>query len=533
MTTRQRRRRESRRKKHSETSPTRRRLIAAGGLTAGATLAMAGSAQAAPLTFTVGSTADTTGAADCTTPTNTDCTLRQAITDANANSGADTIVFKSGVTGTILLTDDPVTITEALTVQGPGSADITVDGDGTYRTFNVDPATSYDPVSISGLTLTDGYVGGGGPGAAIVNDDADLTISSSAISNSSAYGSNAGGGGVYSSSGSLTINSSTISGNYAGSPTAPGHGGGVYSYGGDITVTSSAVTGNTAANYSFDYYNAYGGGINARNGDVTVEGSTINENNARDGGGVYLDEGDLTVTNSTITGNNAVSDDGGGVYVGDGALRVTSSTVTDNYAATFGGGLRGTGPVNTIKNSIVSGNTAVGDPDSADLAYDQFDTAFSLIGVPANHITPTVPGSNLLGVNPQLGALQDNGGPTDTMEPSQTSPVIDCGSDASNAFDQRGAGFPRVVNQPNRTGSTATGANQADMGAVEVSTNAAIAGACTNNAPPSPPPPTPVTPANPAPTPNPTHKKKKCKKKKHKRSADSAKKKKCKKKKKK
>jgi hypothetical protein len=181
----------------------------------------------------------------------------------------------------------------------------------------------------------------------------------------------------------------------------------------------------------------------------------------------------------------------------------------------------------------VSGNTASGDPDSADLAYDTFDVSFSLIGVPADHVNPTVPGSNLLSVDPELGALQDNGGAysTYTMEPAATSPVIDCGSDPANTTDQRGDGFPRVVDQPNRTGSTATGANQADMGAVEVSENVTITGACTNNAPPSPPSGGGGTP--PPVQPTPTHKKKKCKKKKHKRSAESAKKKKCKKKKKK
>jgi hypothetical protein len=529
MSERQQQRRARRRRKHSERSTTRR-LVTAGGLTAGATIAMSGVAHAAPTTFTVGSTADTAGAADCTTATNSDCTLRQAITDANANSGADTIVFKSGVTGTITMVNDPVTVTEALIVQGPGSAALTVDGDGKYRTFSVDPGTAYDPVTISGLTLTNGYTTGNG--AAIYNNTADLTISNAVVSNGDAYGPSVGGGAVYSASGNLTINSSTISGNYVGSPTDPGRGGGVYLNTGDLAVTNSTFSGNTAANYSDAYYGAYGGGINANAGDITIDRSTITGNKARDGGGVYSNSGDLTVTNSTITGNSAVSDDGGGVYVGNGALRVIGSTVTDNYAATYGGGLRASGGDNTLKNTIVSGNTANEEPDMADLGQDGevFDVAFSLIGVRADHVNTTVPGSNLFAVNPQLGSLQNNGGPTETMEPLAASPVIDCGSDTASAFDQRGAGFPRVVDQPNRTKSTATGANNADMGAVEVAASASIAGACTNNAPAPPPP--PVTPTNPAPTPNPTHKKK-CKKKKHKRSADSAKKKKCKKKKKK
>src|SRR5919106_974606 len=189
MSARQRRRKENRRRHHSQTSPTRRRLIAAGGVTAGATLDFSGVAQAA--TFTVGSLDDTTGG-DCATPTNTDCTLRQAIIDANANAGADTIVFRSGLTGAITLTADPEPVTEALTVQVPGASQITVDGVYNYRTFEIDPGTASDPVSISGLTLTAGYTSVNG--GAIYNDDANLTISNAVISDSYAYGSVAGGG---------------------------------------------------------------------------------------------------------------------------------------------------------------------------------------------------------------------------------------------------------------------------------------------------------------------------------------------------
>src|SRR5690606_4514314 len=68
-------------------------------------------------------------------------------------------------------------------------------------------------------------------------------------------------------------------------------------------------------------------------------------------------------------------------------------------------------------------------------------------------------GSGLVvGLDPQLGPLQDNGGPTETRVPLDGSPVIDSADPAfapSPDFDQRGAGFPRVVN------------GVADKGAVE------------------------------------------------------------------
>jgi hypothetical protein len=60
-------------------------------------------------------------------------------------------------------------------------------------------------------------------------------------------------------------------------------------------------------------------------------------------------------------------------------------------------------------------------------------------------------GGNQLGVtNPGLAPLADNGGPTATMAPLTGSPALDAGPDPvasfpGNEFDQRGAGFPRVV----------------------------------------------------------------------------------------
>jgi hypothetical protein len=58
-------------------------------------------------------------------------------------------------------------------------------------------------------------------------------------------------------------------------------------------------------------------------------------------------------------------------------------------------------------------------------------------------------------IDPMLGPLQDNGGPTFTHLPSNNSPTIDAG-DPTLPTDQRGPGFLRVVN------------NRVDIGAVEV-----------------------------------------------------------------
>ena len=76
-------------------------------------------------------------------------------------------------------------------------------------------------------------------------------------------------------------------------------------------------------------------------------------------------------------------------------------------------------------------------------------------------------GFNLIGSDPQLGPLQDNGGPTWTHAPLPGSPVIDQGKNfAGSDTDQRGNGFFRTVDLsalPNASGGDGT-----DIGAVEV-----------------------------------------------------------------
>ena len=79
--------------------------------------------------------------------------LRQAIIDANANSGADTITFASGVTGTITLVTDFPNITDDLTITGPGKDSLTIDGVATHRPFWVNPGKSF---TLSAVTLKRG-----------------------------------------------------------------------------------------------------------------------------------------------------------------------------------------------------------------------------------------------------------------------------------------------------------------------------------------------------------------------------------------
>jgi hypothetical protein len=149
-----------------------------------------------------------------------------------------------------------------------------------------------------------------------------------------------------------------------------------------------------------------------------------------------------------------------------------------------------------IYNSILANNTATSFPDLH--AGAGVHAGFSLIETGSPIATEL--GPNLIGQDPQLGPLQNNGGLTPTMMPAASSPVVDQGS-SDTGHDQR-LGERRVDN-PNV--ANAPGGNAADMGAVELSLAEGPQAAAS-----APPPPG-------------TKKKKKCKKK-HKRSAQIAKK---------
>jgi hypothetical protein len=454
MSKRQGRKREKIRRHEPGDRPHRlgRQLAGGAGATVGATLLMGGVAQAAPMTFTVGSLADTTGATDCANATNTDCTLRQAIDDANNNSGADTIVFRSGLTGAITLTSGQLYITDPLTVQGPGANQVTVSGNHASRVFVISGTEHAppEPSAISGLTVTAGD-SGDFDGAAIYSVFAELTVSDSVVTDSD---SGRGGGGIAAVlADSLTITSSAISGN-----DAAGEGGGVLAVYTPTTIRSSTISGNSAA--------TGGGASNHGYGLTAVENSTIYGNSAdNNGGGLYQRGGydpdhTLIATASTITHNSAAR--GGGVAC---------------YGATYNGNAVAE-PI--LRDAIVSQNNAASADQGNDLSCDfnnapanagTVEAAFSLLGSldPGTTIDQTPPGSDILGQDPLLGPLASNGGPTQSVTPLCDSPAIDRGSAFGLTEDQRGPTRPvELADYPN---STAVGADGSDIGAVELQTS--------------------------------------------------------------
>jgi hypothetical protein len=340
------------------------------------------------------------------------------------------------------------------------------------------------------LTVSDSTLSGNSAnlGGGIFNDHGTLTVSNSTLSGNSA----GSGGGIY-NWGTLTVSDSTLSGNTGV------YGGGIYNNSGRLTVSNSTLSGNSAGD---------GGGI-YNTGTLTVTGSTLSGNSAGDGGGIY-NEGNmatLTLSSSTLSGNSARSG-GGGIFINGGTMTVSNSTLSGNSTSSYGGGIYNYGTL-TVTNSTLSGNSASyygggiyngvsrqvtltnvtltanrANRDGGGLFVDGGSSDGPLLHntlIAGNFRTDTTrndihgrlnPGGdyNLIGdgtgmtglsngvngnqigsagapIDPLLGPLQDNGGPTLTHALLSGSPAIDAGNNAyATYWDQRGEGFPRIVN---------------------------------------------------------------------------------------
>jgi hypothetical protein len=115
--------------------------------------------------------------------------LRQAVLDANSQPGADTIRFTHGLHGTIALTGGELSITDDLTIDGPGANRLTVSGNDASRVFDISGGAT---VTIAGLRMADGLANGSSPvlastGGGILNYGS-LTLSHDVLANNQAVG---------------------------------------------------------------------------------------------------------------------------------------------------------------------------------------------------------------------------------------------------------------------------------------------------------------------------------------------------------
>ena len=347
--------------------------------------------------------------------------LRQAVLDANAVPGADTITFSDGTGGTTNFTDStPDTI--SLNGQIALASDITIQGTGARKLIVRNVAAA----SLSSRVFR-----------TLFNTPANVTLRGLTITGGNSFG--AGGGISFGpSSGRLVMVDCAVVNNSSGD-----------SYGGGLVLENSNSP-HLLVNCLFASNTGTGNG---------------------NGGGVNISHA-TTLVNCTITGNtNTVSGSAtaaGGLYLAGGSSMI-NCTVTDNRLpnSTSAGGIRVAGGNVTLTNTIVAGNNVNGNPDiRTDFGGNYVSGGGNLIGnvgavTGAFIATNDQAGTSASPISAGLAPLADNGGNTDTHALLTGSTALNAGITAglpadtfdldgdlditeAIPFDQRGTGFTRV-----------------------------------------------------------------------------------------
>ncbi len=344
-------------------------------------------AQAA--TITVTTTAD-----DNTV--NGNCTLREAIIAANtdtavdacpAGSGPDTIDLPAGMyvlsiaptSGDDATTGD-LNITADLTIAGSGPVITTIEANGLDRVLNISNGSN---VSISRLTLQGGSTTTTGSGIRVSGSS---VLSLSIVRVTTNVGDHA-----------IRIFDSS-----------------------SLNLFNSRIENNTD------------GGVHIEsNATANIRNSTLS-NNTSSLGGAISSAGSLTLVNSTLSGNT--SDSSGGGLLNSGTAGLYNVTVVSNtagltsFGATGGGIYNGISATLTLRNSLIANNIdastfQVFNDCSGTVTSEGYNLIEDTTGCTINGTTT----GNITGIDPNVAALADNGGPTFTHALNAGSPAINAG----------------------------------------------------------------------------------------------------------
>lgn len=326
--------------------------------------------------------------------------LRQLLESEPAGS---TIFVDSSVSGTIILTSGVITVTQPLTLVGPGSSVLTVSGADAQPILVIEETGQ---LTLSGLTLTNSR------GSAIRNTGG-LTLTDAVVRDSDSPGT--GRGACLSSSGPLSVARVTFSGCSAFNAGAADVVDGVATFDA-VTFTGNSTTGNSGAAM-----------IASSPQDVTVTNSTFSGNFVtgadRVGGaiGVFGDaQGNLILRHNTFFGNTATGD-GGAIYM-------AAETSVE------------------IEGNLFAGNAALNAPDiSVDALATLTSQGFNLLEDGTGSGLVDGENNDIVGQAAMVAPLVNNGGPTETHALNPGSPAIDAipPADCSVTTDQRGE--PRPV----------------------------------------------------------------------------------------
>jgi CSLREA domain-containing protein len=324
------------------------------------------SSAAFSATYTVTKTSDTfDGVCDA------DCSLRDAVSAANARPGSDIIVLKGTTYRLSIATPQPpdgddsvvndedqnqtgdLDITDDVVIRGRQGY-TAVDAGGIDRAFDIVSGIS---VEFRDFEIRNGHIPTRGAG---ISNSGSLRLTRMRLRfNAASSGFNLGQGGAVFNEGIMSIADSHFLSNEArGGEASAGEGGAIYNTA-RLNIRTTRFIGNVTSD---DNDIGGGGAIMNRGGSVTVTRAFFQDNTTslHGYGGAIANRsgGRLEMVNATVSGNESgEATDGGGAVAngtrqGDaGSLTMTFVTIADND----GGGLFNSGDL-IYQNSIIGGN---------------------------------------------------------------------------------------------------------------------------------------------------------------------------------
>ncbi len=203
-----------------------------------------------------------------------------------------------------------------------------------------------------------------------------------------------------------------------------------------------------------------GGGVRSQSSPLTVRDCTFRNNRAGNTGGAMSVDGRLTISGSTFVGNRS-GNTGAAVRV-HSSSHISNTTFFDNRAGNTGGAISSAAHA-TLVNVTVTGNSGAALRSSESRFTISHSILWNNEGVECSAEAGVFSGghnvfdsdvceiqnglqpSDVVGLDPLLGPLQDNGGSTDTMALGDGSAALDAAGDNCEPTDQRGISRPQDV----------------------------------------------------------------------------------------
>ena len=306
---------------------------------------------------------------------------------------------------------------------------------GVYSGTNNTNITISKSMNITGQSQTGTIINGTGTNWIFnIQNGVTVTIQNLTITNATAYY----GAAIYNDEGNMTIKGCTFSNN-----SADGDGGVIYTYGGNTLIIGSTFTGNSADGdggviYTSSSYSVYGD-------NFSIINCTFIGNSADGEAGVIYNEQNLNLTNCSFTGNTGY--DGGAIYNCCGDETITGCTFVNNTATNDGGAIYNYMYLTANFNRIV-GNTAL---EGSALYNDQGYTANVEYNWWGSNTNPKLVSNLIAGDVEDVDAdpwliLSINATPSEIFNTKTSNVTVDLYTDSNNnSHSSESAKYPAVI----------------------------------------------------------------------------------------